>query len=180
MFNILQKYGLSIAVSVAALISIIGILSYNSTSITYVEARESVSRDVELSKIKDPQEQNEAMRAKAQALYKESNVDGVGILLGLGNFLLILAATLSLGVPAYFLKDEPKKLIKAVGVVAAALLLFFIIYSMSSSEVLNVKEGFSIKEAKTTGAIVTLIVVGVVAAILSIIGSEINNFIKER
>ena len=180
MFNFLQKYGLSIAVSIAALISLIGIVSYNSTAIPYVEARELVNDDLELSKIKDLDEQNEAMRIKAQEKYKESNVNGIGTLIGLGNMLFLLAALMSFVLPIYFLKDQPKRLVKSVAIGVGALLLFFIIYKISSSEVLNVKGEFSVSEAKMTGAVVTVIVMGVISAIFSIIGSEINNFIKER
>lgn len=180
MFAFLQKYGLSLAIGIAAVISALSVITHNYISISYVEAREIASNDKGLLKIKDPEKQNEAMRAEAAKLHKESKVNGIGLMIGLSEFMIGLAALLALIIPMYLIKDQPKKLIKSLGIAFGGIFLFLIFYALSSSDVQGVQESFSVADAKITGAIITLTIIGVIVAVLAIIGSEFRNFIQER
>lgn len=180
MFNFLQKHGLTVAISIAAFISIVSVVTHNNIAMTYKEATEIVSKDTELLKIKDPEKQNESMRMAAREIHKESKINGIGTLVGFGDFLILLTALVALVLPVYLLKDQPKKLMISGGVVVGALVLFFITYGLSSVEIQNVKESFSAGDAKLTGAIVMITMIGFAVAVLAVVGSEVNNFIKER
>lgn len=98
-----------------------------------------------------------------------------------GYVLLVIAALSAIGLPLFFALDNPKSLVRSgisVGVIA---LIFAVIYGVSSKELLPqyIAQGVSSGQVQFSGAIITMMMVMIALAIISVVVTEVYNLFKK-
>jgi dipeptide/tripeptide permease len=181
MYKFLQKYGIPASFGLASFFILISVLLINSRSISYKVAFDQSIEHPDVKKLSSEEEKNEKVRELALEIVKQSEEHAVSPLLTLSLVFFIGCAVVSLALPVYLMRDDKKKIIQAVSLVVGAVVLWFVFYSFSSTDVANSSDlTFTDKDAKTTGAVIGLIVLGTIGAIGALIWGEINKIINER
>lgn len=179
-YKFLQNHGLTLALGLAFFVSIVSVLVLNGSSISYEEARQKALQIEEVKKETDPEAQVLVIRNKSKQLIQSSQKEGVGFLLGSGEFFILISALLALLFPLYRAIDHPRALIKMGVGVGVLLGLFFVAYSASNGSVMGVSpDDYTPGEAQFSGAIVGVITTSVVVALLAMLGGEIYRIIKQ-
>ncbi len=98
-----------------------------------------------------------------------------------GYVLMAIAALTAIGLPLFFALDNPKSLIRSgisVGVIAV---IFGVIYGISSGELLPqyIAQGVSSGQVQFSGAMITMMMVMIGLAIVSVIVTEVYNLFKK-
>lgn len=180
MYSFLQKYGIQLSFGASALIVLLCVLVINAKSISYPKA---YSQALEMDEVKNEAKaelKNELARENAKTIVQNSEISAVSPLLGFSEFLTVAGILLALIFPLYLMRDQKKQLIKLGAVLLGALVLWFVFYASANTEVKNIEGAYSAGDAKVTGALVGLIVLGVVAALGALVWGEINKIIQER
>lgn len=99
-----------------------------------------------------------------------------------GGYVLMTIATISaIGLPLFFALDNPKSLVRSGISVGILALVFAVIYGVSSSELLPqyIAQGVSSGQVKFSGAIITMMIVMIVLALVSVVVTEVYNLFKK-
>lgn len=134
-------------------------------------------------------------------MYKKFNKSGLVIATGIGAailvlalafssvdfvlrgsyFLLIIAVVAALGLPLYFAINNPKSLIRIGISLGIGLVLFGVVYGISSDELLPqyIAQGVTSGEVQFSGAMITMMMVMIVLAIISVLITEVYNLFKK-
>lgn len=96
-------------------------------------------------------------------------------------FLIIVALVASLALPIYFAKEDPKSLMRAGISVGVMAVLFLIVYSASSSELLPqyIAQNASSGEVQFSGAMISTMMVMVVVAVVAVVVTEVYNIFRK-
>lgn len=179
-YQFLQRHGLTLALCMAFLVSIVSVVVLNGSSISYDQARQKALQTQEVKQESDPEAQALVIRKMSNQMIQTSQKDGVGFLLGTSELFILISALLALLFPLYRAIAHPKSLLKTVVGLGVLVVLFGMAYATSSGSVVGVQpEDYTPGEAQFSGAIVGVIAMSVVVAVVVMLGGEIYRMIKQ-
>ena len=180
LYKFLHKNGLAIAFGLALIAGLTATLSLSIGSVKYEEAHMQAGENIDIIKIKDVEKKNQEQRRVAHEILNKNETERVGVLIGWGLFLTVLAGLVALVFPLVKSVENPKSLIKFGASFIGILLLIGVCYASSSTSVF--KEGLPVEVsgAKVSGAIVGSLVVCVAIALFSMVAGEVYRIVKER